>query len=39
MRQVASDYSIVSMGVACYQWQPESSGTVPCKVQVIIIGI
>ena len=39
LREVASSYSIISMGVACFQWQPVSPDidAVPCKAEVFNI--
>lgn len=39
MRKVANLYAIVSMGVACFQWQPgaTSLGAIPCKAEVFNI--
>ncbi len=34
LRKVVSSYAIVSMGVACFQWQPVSSTAVPCRAEV-----
>ncbi len=37
LREVVSSYAIVSMGVACFQWQPASSNAVPCRAEVFNI--
>ena len=40
LKGIASSYSIMSMGVACFQWQlsaTTSSGGIPCKVEVFDI--
>ena len=40
LRTVADSYSILSMGVACFQWQPEGttpSTCIPCKTEVFNI--